>query len=119
MTETANTVNHSSDSVVGFKKGDYVIVHSTIKGYVSMRHKKNGSIFVYELSQQLSSLVTEQQQNFEDIVRQACIATSKHEISGVKASQLPEFLTTLRAQCHLVIKGKKDFVKDTNKGYKL
>ena len=106
-TESENTVSHLADGVVGFKKGDYVIVHSTIKGYVSMRHKKNGSIFVYELSQQLSSLVTEQQKNFEDSVRQACIATSKHEISGVKASQLPEFLTTLRAQCHLVIKGKK------------
>ena len=110
MIEGNDSVGHVEvveDERVGFKKGDYVIVHSTIKGYVSVRHKKNGSIFVYELSKQLSSLVAQPERNFEDIVREACIATSKHDLSGVRGSQLPEFLTTLRAPCHLVIKGIK------------
>ena len=94
------------DSVIGYKKGDYVIVHSTIKGCVSMRHKTNGSIFVFELSQKIVELESRQHSNFEDIVRQACISTSRHELSGLGASQLPEMTTTLRAPCKLVVKGK-------------
>ena len=107
MLESNDVANYDDSRVVGFKKGDYVIVHSTIKGYVSMRHKQNGSIFIYELVQQLSKFGTKQQRNLEDIVRQTCFATSKHEISGVRASQLPEMTTTLRAPCRLVLKGNQ------------
>ena len=66
-----------------------------------MRHKENGSIFVYELSQQLHRLVAKQEGNLEDIVRQACMSTSQQ----LPVSQLPEMTTTLRAPCQLVIKG--------------
>ena len=96
-----DTARQEDEGVVGFKKGDYVIVHSTIKDYLSMRHKENGSIFVYELSQQLHRSVAKQEGNLEDIVRQACMSTSKQ----LPVSQLPEMTTTLRAPCHLVIKG--------------
>ena len=114
MLEDNDVECFEDETVVGFKKGDYVIVHSTIKGYVSMRHKQNGSIFIYELAQQLNNLRTKHEGNLEDIVRQACIATSKHEISGVRASQLPEMTTTLRAQCRLVLKGN---YKINNRSY--
>ena len=107
QSSAANTIGNNDyvlqedGGVVGFKKGDYVIVHSTIKDYLSMRHKENGSIFVYELSQQLQRLAAKQEGNLEDIVRQACMSTSKQ----LPVSQLPEMTTTLRAPCHLVIKG--------------
>ena len=107
QSSAANTIGNNDyvlqedGGVVGFKKGDYVIVHSTIKDYLSMRHKENGSIFVYELSQQLHRLAAKQEGNLEDIVRQACMSTSKQ----LPVSQLPEMTTTLRAPCHLVIKG--------------
>ena len=107
QSSAANTIGNNDyvlqedGGVVGFKKGDYVIVHSTIKDYLSMRHKENGSIFVYELSQQLHRLVAKQEGNLEDIVRQACMSTSQQ----LPVSQLPEMTTTLRAPCHLVIKG--------------
>lgn len=53
--------------------------------FVSMRHKLNGSIFVFELAQKIENMVTSDQINFEDVVRQACIATSKHQVSGIDA----------------------------------
>ena len=102
---TIESSNEVVQSVVSFKKGDYVIVHSTIKGYVSMRHRTIGSIFVYELSQQIQNLINKEKINFEDVVRQACISTSKHEKGGIDASQLPEMITTLRGPCYLVVKG--------------
>ena len=91
---------------ISFKKGDYMIVHSTLKGYVSNRHKEYGTIFIQELTKSINELMRYENHNFEEVIRRTCFAASSHRHSGVNASQLPEFVTTLRGPFRFNLKGK-------------
>ena len=90
---------------ISFKKGDYMIVHSTLKGYVSNRHKQYGTIFIQELTKSINELMRCENHNFEEVIRRTCFAASSHRFSGINASQLPEFTTTLRAPFRFILKG--------------
>ena len=99
---------HSSVSVKGaisFKRGDYMIVHSTIRGYISNRHKYLGTVFIQELTKSIKSQMSKQNHNFEEVIRSACFAASSHQSSGVSAPQVPEITTTLRAPFRFILKG--------------
>ena len=91
---------------ISFKKGDYMIVHSTLKGYVSNRHKEYGTIFIQEMTKSINELMRYENHNFEEVIRRTCFAASAHRRSGINASQLPEFTTTLRAPFRFTLKGK-------------
>lgn len=97
--------DHDIDNdVISFKKGDYMIVHSTLRGYVSNRHKYLGTIFVQELTKSIKEMMRQESHNFEEVIRRACFAASKHQSSGENAPQVPEFITTLRAPFRFVLK---------------
>jgi len=106
----------NNKSLISFKKGDYMLVHSTIKGYVSNRHHKYGSIFVLELTKSIVEMMSYDNHNFEEVVRRTCLATSQHQFSGVTTSQLPEFTTTLRAPFRFVL---RDEYKNENSQLKI
>jgi len=89
---------------ISFKKGDYMIVHSTLKGYVSNRHKEYGTIFIQEMTKSINELMRYENHNFEEVIRRTCFAASSHRHSGINASQLPEFTTTLRAPFRFTLK---------------
>ena len=97
--------NLVEDGLISFKKGDYLVAHSTIKGYVSNRHRRYGSIFVHEMVKSIVEMMAYENHNFEDVIRFVCMKTSRHQFSGLNASQLPELTTTLRARFRFLIKG--------------
>ena len=96
---------------ISFKTGDYLLVHSTIKGYISNRHVRYGSVFINELVKSIVEMMCYDDQNFEDVIRHTCSATSLHQFSGANASQLPEFTTTLRFPFRFIIKGNQSILK--------
>ena len=96
---------YDGNGEISFKKGDYMVVYSTIKGFVSKRHRKNGSIFVRELANSINELMTQKNNNFVEMVEHACIATSHRQSSGIVSLQLPEITKTLRAPFDLILKG--------------
>ena len=106
--------NCKDEGVISFKKGDYMIVHSTLRGYVSNRHKYLGTIFVQELTKSIQELMRQENHSFEEVIRSACFASSSHQSSGENAPQVPEFITTLRAPFRFVVKGnfKNTFFKN-------
>merc|ERR1719414_2808058 len=81
-----------------------MIVHSTLRGYVSNRHRFFGTVFVQELTKSIQELMRKDDHNFEEVIRRACFAASKHQSSGESAPQVPEFITTLRAPFRFVVK---------------
>ena len=96
---------------IEFKKGDYLIAHSTISGFVSNRHRRFGSIFVQEITKAINQYMGKGQNHFEEVVRIACSSSSWHQYSGEKAPQLPEYTTTLRAHFKFVLKSKQFYNK--------
>ena len=96
---------YDGNGEISFKKGDYMVVYSTIKGFVSKRHRKNGSIFVRELANSINELMTKNNNNFVEMVEHACIATSHRQSSGIVSMQLPEITKTLRAPFDLILRG--------------
>lgn len=106
---TAQEVSEYSSKnkgAISFKKGDYMIVHSTLRGYVSNRHRFFGTVFIQELTKSIQELMTKENHNFEEVIRRACFAASTHQSSGTNAPQVPEFITTLRAPFKFTLKGK-------------
>ena len=92
--------------IIEFKKGDYLIAHSTISGFVSNRHRRFGSVFVQEITKAINEYMGRGKNHFEEVVRIACSSSSWHQYSGMKAPQLPEYTTTLRAHFQFVLKGR-------------
>ena len=78
------------EGVISFKRGDYMIVHSTLRGYVSNRHRVFGTIFVQELTKSIQQLMRKDDHNFEEVIRRACFAVSKHQSSGESAPHVPD-----------------------------
>ena len=91
---------------ISFKKGDYLICHSTITGYISNRHRRFGSPFIQELAAALKRCEVQQYSDVEEMFRVVRSATAKHQNSGDNAPQLPEMVSTLRAKFILPLKGK-------------
>ena len=96
--------------IIEFKKGDYLIAHSTISGFVSNRHRRFGSVFVQEITKAINQYMGKGHNHFEEVVRIACSSSSWHQYSGMKAPQLPEYTTTLRAHFKFVLKGMSYFL---------
>ena len=92
--------------IIEFKKGDYLIAHSTISGFVSNRHRRFGSVFIQEITRAINQYMGKGENHFEEVVRIACSSSSWHQYSGTKAPQLPEYTTTLRAHFKFVLKSK-------------
>ena len=92
--------------IIEFKKGDYLIAHSTISGFVSNRHRRFGSVFIQEITRAINQYMGNGANHFEEVVRIACSSSSWHQYSGMKAPQLPEYTTTLRAHFKFVLKSK-------------
>ena len=91
---------------ISFKKGDYLICHSTVSGYVSNRHRRFGSPFIQELAVAINGCAAQQYSDYEEMFRVVRSATAKHQYSGSNAPQLPEMVSTLRAKFILPIKRK-------------
>ena len=91
---------------ISFKKGDYVIVHSTISGFISNRHQQLGSPFIQELAAGIKRSVVEDNTDYEDILRDVRLATANHQYSGGNAPQLPEMVSTLSGKFILPAKSK-------------
>ena len=72
---------------------------------MSNRHRRYGSIFVHEMVKSIVEMMAYENHNFEDVIRFVCMKTSRHQFSGLNASQLPELTTTLRARFRFLIKG--------------
>ena len=96
---------NEDDGFISFKKGDYMIVHSTLRGFVSNRHRYMGTVFIQELTKSIQELMRKESHNFEEVIRSACFEASNHQSSGTNAPQVPEFITTLRAPFRFVLKG--------------
>ena len=103
--QEANEDENKDEGVISFKKGDYMIVHSTLRGFVSNRHRYRGTVFIQELTKSIQKLMKKEKHNFEEVIRRACFEESSHQSSGTSAPQVPEFTTTLRAPFRFVFKG--------------
>ena len=91
---------------ITFKKADYTIVHSTVSGFVSNRHRRFGSPFIQELAAAIKENMTQDNTDYEEVIRVAILATAKHQHSGSNAPQMPEFTSTLRAKFILPARSK-------------
>ena len=91
---------------ISFKKGDYLIAHSTVAGYISNRHEEYGSVFVRELSEAIQEHMTNGINCFADVIQRACFSTAKRQETGTEYTQLPETTSTLRAHFKFLLKGK-------------
>ena len=99
----SNTVqieaNIPDSKQISFKKGDYHIVHSTVSGFVSYRHRDLGSPFVQELATAIKTFMVQGNKDYQDMIRIVQISTAKHQRSQNDALQLPEIVAaTLRAK---------------------
>ena len=91
---------------ISFKKGDYLIAHSTISGFSSYRYQTSGSPFIRELVSAIKEHVVSDNINCEKLIRDARKATAKHQQSGSNTPQLPELISTLRADFMISVKSK-------------
>ena len=89
-----------------FKKGDYVVVHSTVPGFSSNRHRRFGSPFIQELSASIKEHTAQGNTDCQEMILVAMLATAKHQYSGSNAPQLPEMTTTLKAKFILHVRSK-------------
>ena len=102
------TVPESNE--ISFKKGDYHIVHSTVSGFVSYRHRELGSPFVQELAAALKTFMVQGNTDYQEMIRIVQSSTAKHQYSENDALQLPEIVSaTLRAKFILALKGKQTY----------
>ena len=57
---------------------------------MSNRHRFFGTIFVQELTKSINELLRKDDHNFEEVIRRACFAASRHQSSGVSSPQVPD-----------------------------
>lgn len=99
------TVSNRGESELSFKRADYMVVHSTVGGFVSFRDTDVGSAFIHALVNAITKHMAHGQKNFAEVVKLAAYNTSRHQKGGVDEVQVPEVVSTLRFDYYLEFKG--------------
>ena len=102
------TLNRSNNQipVVGFKRADYMIVHSTVGGFAANRNATEGSAFIQTFCDTIQrDTNVDGARHFADLIQQTKFRLSDEGHGSMSCLQIPEVTDTLCYHFALELKG--------------